>query len=98
MTAILKALLFAAFAASSLSGDEEAGFVPLFDGKTLQGWKSAKSKGDGDSGPFSVNAEEKAIHVYAGEEQGSKQENECLVSDKEFAAVIVCTYTLQLVL
>jgi len=51
----------------------EEGFVPLFDGKTLNGWNAAKSTGKTDTkdGAFSINAEEKAIHVYKGETPGS---------------------------
>lgn len=50
--------LFANFALA------EDGFVPLFDGKTLNGWISARSARDGDGGAFSVNKEEQAIHVH----------------------------------
>ncbi|CAA6679179.1 MULTISPECIES: DUF1080 domain-containing protein [unclassified Lentimonas] len=67
----------------------EAGFKPLFDGKTLNGWKAAGSSGEGDTGAFSVNADEAAIHVYAGREQGSKQVTDCLVSDAEFSHYIL---------
>jgi hypothetical protein len=67
----------------------EDGFVPLFDGKTLKGWISARSAGDGDWGAFSVNQEEQAIHVYAGKEKGSKQITDCLVSEKQFSHYIL---------
>jgi hypothetical protein len=69
------------------AGDD--GFKPLFDGKTLNGWTAARSKGEGDTGAFSVDAEEQAIHTYAGREQGSKQSNDCLVSDAEFSHYIL---------
>lgn len=67
----------------------EEGFTAIFDGTTLEGWKSARSKGEGDWGPFRINEEEKAIHVYKGEKAGSKQENDCLVSDKEYSRYVL---------
>ena len=69
-------------------GDEE-GFVPLFNGKDLEGWTAAKSKGEGDTGAFSVNVEEKAIHVYAGKKNGSKQITDCLNTNKSFSHYIL---------
>jgi len=74
---------------SSLLGELEKGFVPLFDGKTLHGWTSARSTGEGDTGAFSVNQEEQAIHVYAGREAGSKQTTDCLNTDREFSHFIL---------
>ncbi|MDD7985257.1 DUF1080 domain-containing protein [Lentisphaera marina] len=67
----------------------EEGFSPLFDGTSLEGWTAAKSKGDKDWGAFSINKEEKAIHVYAGKKQGSEQEHDCLVSKKQFSHFIL---------
>ncbi|WP_145057924.1 family 16 glycoside hydrolase [Adhaeretor mobilis] len=67
----------------------EDGFIPLFDGKTLEGWTSAHSKGEGDWGPYSVNEAEQAIHVYAGREANSKQSTDCLVSDQQFSHFIL---------
>ena len=41
---------------SAVFGQEkETGFVPLFNGKDLTGWTSARSTGEGDWGAFSVN-------------------------------------------
>ena len=68
---------------------ESDGFVPLFDGTTLQGWTSARSSGEGDWGPFSVNQEEGAIHVYAGKEAGSKQQNDCLVTTTDYSHFVL---------
>jgi len=68
---------------------DEEGFVPLFDGKSLKGWTSARSKGEGDWGPFSVNEKEQAIHVYAGQEQGSKQETDCLNTNIDYSHFIL---------
>lgn len=62
----------------------EDGFAPLFDGKTLNGWVTTRST---DS--FSVNKEEKAIHVYASKEQGSEQRPDCLVTKKQFSHYIL---------
>ena len=67
----------------------ETGFVRLFNGKSLEGWTSARSKGKGDWGPFSVNKKEGAIHVYQGAKQGSKQVSDCLVSTKEFNSFVL---------
>lgn len=78
-------LLFTA----SLFGEIEEGFKPLFDGKTLNGWTAARSKGAGDTGAYSVNLEEKAIHVYAGKEADSKQETDCLNTDTEYSHYIL---------
>ncbi|SMP75432.1 protein of unknown function [Neorhodopirellula lusitana] len=68
---------------------DETGFVPLFGGESLDGWASARSKGDGDYGPYSVNKDEKAIHVYAGREDGSKQETDFLYTDKDFSHYVL---------
>lgn len=65
------------------------GFVALFDGESLKGWTSARSEGKGDWGPYSVSKEEKAIHVYAGEKQGSEQVTDCLNTDVEFSHYIL---------
>jgi hypothetical protein len=69
----------------------EEGFTPLFDGKTLDGWKSAHSKGEGDHGPFKIDEKEQAIHVYKGEEKDSMQGSDCLYTEKEYSR-----YTLRL--
>jgi hypothetical protein len=71
----------------SLSADE--GFKPIFDGKTLKGWKTAHSEGKGDWGPFRIDEKEKAIHVYKGEKQGSEQESDCLYTEKEYSKFIL---------
>jgi len=68
--------------------EEEEGFVPLFDGKSLEGWTSARVL-DGGETPFSVNAEEEAMHVYAGCEANSKQGTDCLNTEKEFSHFIL---------
>lgn len=67
----------------------EEGFTPIFDGKSLEGWKSARSKGAGDWGPFRINEEENAIHVYKGEKAGSKQKSDCLVSEKAYSSYVL---------
>lgn len=72
-----------------LFGQQEVGFVPLFDGASLEGWTSARSAGENDWGPFSVNQEEEAIHVYAGMPEGSLQENDCLFTNKEYERYVL---------
>lgn len=67
----------------------EEGFVPLFDGNSLEGWTAARSRGEGDWGAFTVNEDEQAIHAYAGEEAGSKQNNDCLNTDKVYSRFIL---------
>lgn len=64
-------------------------FKRLFNGKNLDGWTAARSEGEGDWGSFSVNKKEKAIHVYAGEEAGSKQQTDCLNTVAEFSHYIL---------
>ena len=68
--------------------EEEEGFVPLFDGKSLNGWTSARVLAGGET-PFIVNEEEKALHVYAGCEADSKQITDCLNTEKEFSHFIL---------
>ena len=67
----------------------EEGFVSLFDGKTLEGWTSAHSTGPGDWGPYSVNEQEQAIHVYAGCEAHSEQKTDCLNTNQQFSHYIL---------
>ncbi|MDQ8190893.1 3-keto-disaccharide hydrolase [Roseibacillus persicicus] len=81
-------LVVGLFSALPSFAEEEEGFVPLFDGKTLNGWTSARVLA-GEESAFSVNEEEKAIHVYAGREAGSKQETDCLNTEKEYSHFIL---------
>ena len=89
MKFILKAMALLTVSISSVSFGQEEGFTPLFDGKTLDGWMAARSKGEGDWANFSVNEAEQAIHAYAGQEAGSKQNTDCLVSTKQFSHYIL---------
>ncbi|MGJ8672618.1 3-keto-disaccharide hydrolase [Rubritalea sp.] len=82
-------LLGASVVCSVTTLSAEEGFVPLFNGENLEGWSSARSTGEGDTGPFSVNKEEKVIHVYAGCEAGSKQKTDVLVTDKAYSHYIL---------
>lgn len=77
------------FAFSGALSAAEEGFSPLFNGKNLEGWKSAHSKGAGDWGPFKVDEKEQAIHVYMGEEAGSKQVSDCLNTEKSFSKYVL---------
>ena len=65
---------------SSAVGQE--GFVPLFNGKDLSGWRTIRGAGDDGFGPFQIDEIEQAIHVYAGEEAGSKQNFDGLYTEK----------------
>ena len=91
MKSILALTLCTAFlcASTAFGQKEETGFVPLFNGKDLTGWTSARSTGEGDWGAYSVNEAEKAIHVYAGKEANSTQKTDCLNTTKEFSHFIL---------
>ena len=74
----------------ALAENKEEGFIPLFDGKTLEGWTSARELKAGKAkNAFSVNAEDKAIHAYAGEKANSKQSTDCLNTIKEYSHYIL---------
>jgi hypothetical protein len=87
MKSIILGMVMCGVGFCSLFADD--GFKPLFDGKTLKGWKSAHSTGEGDWGPFKIDEKEKAIHVYKGEEQGSEQESDCLYTEKAYSKFIL---------
>ncbi|MDF7799577.1 DUF1080 domain-containing protein [Pontiellaceae bacterium B1224] len=87
MKTVLHTLILTLTASVLYAGDE--GFVPLFDGKTLNGWTAARAEGADDWGAFSVNEEEQAIQTYAGQEAGSKQQNDCLVTDAAYSHYIL---------
>lgn len=92
MRSVLKSLLvfsFIAFTFSEVRAEDEEGFVPLFDGKSLAGWTAARSSGEGDWGAFTVNEQEQAIHAYAGAEEGSKQDSDCLNTVQQFSHYIL---------
>lgn len=88
LKSVLLLLVFMTLRTTNIYAAEE-GFVPLFDGKTLNGWTAARSSGEGDWGAFSVNEAEQAIHAYAGQEAGSKQRNDCLNTDQDYSHFIL---------
>ena len=61
------------------------GFVPLFNGKDFSGWKTIRNAGDDGFGPFKIDETEKAIHVYAREKAGSKQNFDGIYTEKEYS-------------
>ncbi len=83
----LTTVLLCAASVATLAAEE--GFKPLFDGKSLNGWKSSKSKGAGDWGPFRIDEAEAAIHVYKGEEADSTQTNDCLYTEKDYGKYVL---------
>jgi hypothetical protein len=89
MKLIFRTIALLTVSISSVSLAQEEGFTPLFDGKTLDGWTAARSKGENDWGNFTVNEAEQAIHAYAGEEHGTEQITDCLVTDTEFSHYIL---------
>lgn len=66
----------------------EEGFVPLFDGKSLEGWVSARELA-GEPTPFKVDAMAGVIHVYQGESANSEQKTDCLNTEREFSHFIL---------
>lgn len=89
----MKSTIALSFCCLLLSGSvgfcQDDGFVPLFNGTDLEGWTSARSTGEGDWGPFSVNSKEKAIHVYANEEPNSKQATDCLNTNLQYSHFVL---------
>lgn len=69
--------------------DDEPDFKPLFDGESLTGWKSARKEGPDGYGPFSVDPDEKAIHVYADAVAGSEQKSDVLYTEKSYSTYIL---------
>jgi hypothetical protein len=67
----------------------EEGFVPLFNGKNLEGWHSMAEKKAEGAGAFFVDQAEKAIRPYAGKEADSKQDIDCLHTGKEYSHFIL---------
>lgn len=87
MMTLISRLLFVFFLCLPLAAEE--GFVPLFNGKDLSGWKSSREEKEKGSGSFAVNPEAKTIHVYAGEKDVSKQPIDCLYTTKEYSNYIL---------
>jgi len=71
----------------NVSADD--GFKPLFNGEDLSGWLSVSEQKAAGTGDFSVNKAEKAIHAYAGKEANSKQEADCLYTEKEYSHYVL---------
>ena len=67
----------------------EDGFVPLFNGKDLSGWKSIRDEKKKGSGSFSVDADAKAMHVYKKAKDGEKQPIDCLYTEKKYSSYIL---------
>ena len=84
---LISRLLFVFFLCLPLAAEE--GFVPLFNGKDLSGWKSSRDEKKKGSGSFAVDPEAKTIHVYAGEKDDSKQPIDCLYTNKEYGNYIL---------
>ncbi len=80
LVAALPALAFSAFAATA-AAQAPAGFTPLFDGKTLAGWKVPA----GDNGHWKVV--DGAIDCDAQSE--SKADDKSLWSEKEYADFVL---------
>lgn len=73
---------------SALPSLAEEGFVPLFDGKSLAGWTSARVLA-GEESAFVADPKTKTLHVYAGKEAGSKQQTDVLNTEKEYSHFIL---------
>jgi hypothetical protein len=70
-----------------LAADE--GFVSLFNGKNLEGWKSIRDEKERGSGSFHVDEKAKTIHVYANAKDGVKQPIDCLYTEKEYSDYVL---------
>ncbi|MDP4609798.1 MAG: DUF1080 domain-containing protein [Opitutales bacterium] len=67
----------------------EDGFKPLFNGKDLSGWLSAREQATEGAGRFSVNLDEQAIHVYANESTETKQDIDYLYTESEYSDYVL---------
>ncbi|YCM44532.1 DUF1080 domain-containing protein [Verrucomicrobiaceae bacterium 227] len=83
--------LFSIMASLTMTGSlfAEGEFKPLFNGKDLTGWENITAKNAKGPSSFRINAGEKAIHTYLGEDAGSKQEIECLHTEQEYSSFIL---------
>ena len=82
----LAALLCIATPASA-QDDDDAGWVPLFNGETLAGWGAgwAQDAPAGGRDPASLfTVENGTIHVYAHDEAGSRQAQAYIVTDGDY--------------
>jgi hypothetical protein len=87
MKRVFFSLVVAIGLCSSALGQE--GFVPLFNAKDLSGWKTIRGAGNDGFGPFKIDETENAIHVYANEEAGSKQNFDGLYTEKEYSSFVL---------
>lgn len=67
----------------------EEGFVALFNGKDLSGWKSNRDENEKGRGLFSVDPNAGTIHVYADAKDGAKQPIDCLYTEKEYSDYVL---------
>ena len=65
------------------------GFVPLFNGKDLSGWKSIRDEKKKGSGSFSVDVDAKTLHVYKDAKDGERQPIDCLYTEKKYSNYIL---------
>ena len=89
MNCFFTSTLCSVIAFGSFAIAQEDSFNPLFNGKDLSGWNSARSTGEADWGAFSVNDEENAIHVYAGKEPNSEQPTDYLYTDQQYSHFVL---------
>jgi len=66
----------------------EEGFTPLFNGKDLTGWISARAEA-GERNRFSVNQDKQALHVYAGVPAGAEEDTDVLYTETDYSHYIL---------
>ncbi|MGB0369984.1 MAG: 3-keto-disaccharide hydrolase [Opitutales bacterium] len=84
-----KSLILISALAIAQKASAEKGFQPLFNGKDLNGWVSARNIKSGEFGDFSVNKELGAIQVYSGIEDGALEETDVLFTDKSYSHYVL---------
>jgi len=88
MKFIFKYLIYSLLVVSNVSAKEE-GFVPLFDGSSLEQWKCGSTDSDKDFADFVLDKEKGVIHLYKGKEENSKQKPDILYTKKSYSHYIL---------
>ena len=90
---IIKYLITPLLIVSSISHAEERqakdGFVPLFDGTSLEHWRCGSTDSDTDFADFVLDDKKDVIHLYKGAKDGSKQKADVLYTKKAYSHYIL---------
>ena len=87
MNHLYRILLVLLICCESVSAQER--FKPLFNGEDLSGWQVIEKRPGKKAGLFTVDQEQKAIHVYADKKAGSRQDIGCLYTEKEYSHYVL---------